>query len=167
LIVRRSKFTSEAYNKFIQSAFWKQLSALKKKMVPKCEDCGSESQLQCHHISYPADWADTVLADLRVLCGACHIWTEVKLKAIPTDGEVALLGKKKALALAICRELSNLNKGEPFFISMNKLGSMIEARDKWQPSNTLAALIRDGFLRIETKGNASGKATRYRYVKCS
>lgn len=62
----------KAYREFLRTDFWKKLSALKKSMVKKCEVCTSPKNLQSHHVRYPADWFDTKLSDLQVLCRKCH-----------------------------------------------------------------------------------------------
>lgn len=62
----------QAYRLFLRSEFWRALSAEKRRLVGKCEDCGKRERLQSHHWRYPANWFDTTLDDLRVLCRECH-----------------------------------------------------------------------------------------------
>ncbi len=62
----------ELYVEFLESAWWKELSARKKAIVGRCEKCGARNDLQSHHIRYRASWFDTVLEDLQVLCRVCH-----------------------------------------------------------------------------------------------
>lgn len=64
--------TKEGYALFLQTEFWRELSRKKRQAVGKCEDCGTEKDLQSHHIRYPWPWFDTTLDDLRVLCRLCH-----------------------------------------------------------------------------------------------
>jgi hypothetical protein len=61
-----------AYRKFLQSPFWKSLRADKIRRVRRCEKCRWKKGLQAHHINYPADWFQTTLDDLQVLCKRCH-----------------------------------------------------------------------------------------------
>lgn len=49
-----------------------ELSARKKFEIGRCEECGSTSQLEAHHLEYPRDWYKTTLEMLRVLCSDCH-----------------------------------------------------------------------------------------------
>lgn len=63
----------KAYREFLKTPFWKSLSAEKKRLVGKCEQCGSTRHLQSHHKRYPADWFDTTLDDLEVLCRMHHV----------------------------------------------------------------------------------------------
>lgn len=62
----------ELYYDFLLSDFWIELSRLKRKLVSKCERCGSDNRLQAHHLRYPDNWFDTKLSDLKVLCRECH-----------------------------------------------------------------------------------------------
>lgn len=64
--------TKENYELFLRSDFWIELSARKKKLVKKCERCGSRRNLQSHHKVYPDNWYQTTLEMLEVLCRACH-----------------------------------------------------------------------------------------------
>lgn len=61
------------YRKFLKSEFWKELSARKKSMVRKCQECGRKDRLQAHHVIYRDNWYETRLEDLRVLCRKCHM----------------------------------------------------------------------------------------------
>lgn len=60
-----------AYRKFLQSDFWKELSA-RVKRGKRCEKCKSRRNLQSHHKVYPEDWYQTKESDLQVLCRRCH-----------------------------------------------------------------------------------------------
>lgn len=64
--------TKEAYQEFLLTPFWLDLTARKKKLVPKCERCGSSEWLESHHRFYRPSWFDTQLEDLEVLCFDCH-----------------------------------------------------------------------------------------------
>lgn len=61
-----------AYVKFLQSCFWREMTAAKKAMIGRCERCGSDRHLQSHHRFYRQDWYATQLEDLEVLCRGCH-----------------------------------------------------------------------------------------------
>lgn len=61
----------EAYELFLESAFWRRLSWTKRK-GQCCERCGSRKRLQAHHRFYREHWFDTELDDLEVLCRKCH-----------------------------------------------------------------------------------------------
>ena len=61
------------YEKFLNSNFWRLLRKEKIKLSGRrCSRCGARRPLQCHHVTYPADWYDTVLSDLMVVCRTCH-----------------------------------------------------------------------------------------------
>lgn len=64
--------TKENYALFLESPFWKELSARKRAAVGKCETCGSKSNLQAHHHRYPSNWWESSESDLTVLCRPCH-----------------------------------------------------------------------------------------------
>lgn len=61
-----------AYKAFLKSEFWRNLAAEKKRLVGKCEKCGSTKHLQAHHVTYPKDWYETTLDHLQVLCRRHH-----------------------------------------------------------------------------------------------
>lgn len=60
------------YLEFLRSDFWKEMTSRKKALVGECERCGSGDWLQSHHKIYRADWYETRLEDLEVLCRGCH-----------------------------------------------------------------------------------------------
>lgn len=64
--------TRANYALFLDTPFWRCLTARKKALVGKCEMCGSREDLQSHHHRYPDSWWDTTEDDLTVLCRACH-----------------------------------------------------------------------------------------------
>jgi hypothetical protein len=72
----------KAYREFLQSDFWKELSAQAKARDKRCMKCKSKVRLQAHHVRYPEDWFKTTLDDLETLCRKCHakehglIWSE-------------------------------------------------------------------------------------------
>lgn len=72
-----------AYREFLNSDFWKEISAkAKARDGGKCVRCKRKVRLQAHHKRYPEDWYDTQLADLETLCRKCHakehglIWSD-------------------------------------------------------------------------------------------
>ncbi len=67
--MKRSK---QAYREFLQSDFWKEISAKARERDGKCVSCGSVKLLQAHHVHYPDDWYQTKLEDLETLCRWCH-----------------------------------------------------------------------------------------------
>ncbi len=76
--------SQKAYREFLKTDFWKALSLEKRKLVGKCEECGSTENLQAHHVTYPKDWYDSTLEHLKVLCRTHHakahgiFWTNLK-----------------------------------------------------------------------------------------
>jgi hypothetical protein len=62
----------QRYAVFLKTEFWKGLSAEKRRQVGECERCGELEGLQAHHKVYPADWFDSRLEHLEVLCRRCH-----------------------------------------------------------------------------------------------
>ncbi len=63
----------KAYREFLKTEFWKNLSSEKKRLVGKCEECGTKENLQAHHVTYPKDWFDSTLDHLQVLCRRHHM----------------------------------------------------------------------------------------------
>jgi hypothetical protein len=61
------------YDKYIQSAQWRGISALMKKQAKNlCQDCGKPSlTLETHHLNYDRFGCER-MSDLRVLCKPCH-----------------------------------------------------------------------------------------------
>ena len=67
------KERAREYRQFLQTPFWRDLSRRKKREAGyRCSECGSSQRLECHHLRYPANWFDTDLIDLEVLCRGCH-----------------------------------------------------------------------------------------------
>ncbi len=60
------------YRQFLKTPFWREMSAMKRRMVTCCERCPSRRELQCHHKVYRAEWTDTRMEDLEVVCRTCH-----------------------------------------------------------------------------------------------
>ena len=57
---------------YMQSVEWKQLKADRLAVANyKCESCGSEHNLELHHITYEQLTAEHI-DDLRILCNICH-----------------------------------------------------------------------------------------------
>lgn len=61
-----------AYAEFLKSDFWLELRAKKLKQCPACSHCEATKNLEVHHHRYPANWYQTQLSDLTVLCDQCH-----------------------------------------------------------------------------------------------
>lgn len=63
----------EAYSLFLKSDFWREISQKCKDAANRlCQDCKSRKKLQAHHTSYPDNWYETTLEQLRCLCEWCH-----------------------------------------------------------------------------------------------
>lgn len=62
------------YSEFLNTPYWKAISNHKKNLAGhKCEKCGSDKYLQCHHVHYILRGVEHKdLSCLMVLCGACH-----------------------------------------------------------------------------------------------
>jgi hypothetical protein len=70
LAERRRNFSSK--EEYYQSDEWRYVRHRKFEQAGrKCEDCGSTKRLEVHHKSYDRLY-DEDLADLQVLCFACH-----------------------------------------------------------------------------------------------
>jgi hypothetical protein len=65
---RKSKGT---YVKYIKSAEWKEKSRLWRAEAGKCELCGAEDRLQCHHKHYRTLGKEK-RSDIQVVCYKCH-----------------------------------------------------------------------------------------------
>lgn len=61
-----------AYREFLKTDFWKDMSAMKRRIVKRCERCPTTKTLQCHHRIYRDSWYDTRMEDLEVVCKKCH-----------------------------------------------------------------------------------------------
>jgi 5-methylcytosine-specific restriction endonuclease McrA len=68
------------YKQFLRSQFWRDLSAQKRRIVRRCQLCGTKHRLQAHHKFYRENWYDTKLSDLMVMCRVCHKREHRKLK---------------------------------------------------------------------------------------
>lgn len=62
----------QRYGYYLQSDHWQ---ALREKALVrdnyKCQNCGSQDELQVHHLAY-GKGGDDVLEDLTTLCSDCH-----------------------------------------------------------------------------------------------
>jgi hypothetical protein len=67
--VRTSK---REYSEYTASEHWRGLRLAKLSQTGTCERCGAASELQVHHLRY-RNLYDVTLADLMVLCHACHL----------------------------------------------------------------------------------------------
>lgn len=90
--------SKEVYAEFLLSDFWVGLSRRVRRQRGRCEECGSSSGLQCHHVRYTENLFDVVPKDLRVLCRECHekahgIRVQVKevISVVPRNLSEALL----------------------------------------------------------------------------
>lgn len=62
-----------AYQKFLDSDFWRNIShECKKRDGFQCRKCRCKTTLQAHHIYYPEDWHQTQLHHLMTVCRRCH-----------------------------------------------------------------------------------------------
>lgn len=61
------------YQEYLLSPKWKQKRSKKLKQAGyKCQKCGSVGKLECHHKTYERLYKER-LADLEILCEACHV----------------------------------------------------------------------------------------------
>lgn len=83
--------TKEAYQEFLETDFWKEISEkCKERDGNKCTRCPSRSRLEAHHVRYPEDWYETTLDDLVTLCRECHE-KEHALIEIGGTGQVVII----------------------------------------------------------------------------
>ncbi len=60
------------YSEYLQSAWWQNKRKEKLKSVNyRCNRCGSQAELQVHHLHYRSLWKEKN-NDLEVLCKTCH-----------------------------------------------------------------------------------------------
>jgi len=64
-----------SYSGYLQTDHWKRvrLGAMKRAWF-QCEKCGSEQEIQVHHLTYDRLWHERP-GDLIVLCRECHLIT--------------------------------------------------------------------------------------------
>lgn len=121
----------ELYAQFLQSKFWINLSRQKRKMVGRCERCGSRKCLQSHHRFYREDWNLTQLEDLEVLCRKCHS-KHHGIKTVSRRDKAKLKSTAKSDAA-----MARLKKGCPKskdITFLRSLGLIDRATwDKWKP----------------------------------
>ena len=73
-VKQKPKTPKEKYKEFLKSNYWKQV----KNMVLErdnytCRGCGSNSQLEVHHLTYKNHFSEHKhLDDLATLCRNCH-----------------------------------------------------------------------------------------------
>lgn len=56
---------------YLKSDHWKQLRKEKLQLNPICEECGSASRVEPHHLDYK-NLFDVQVSDLKTLCRKCH-----------------------------------------------------------------------------------------------
>ena len=62
-----------SYKDFLNTPYWKAISAYLKIKRGKCEKCGSETELHTHHKTYEHHGTEIFnLNDLICLCKECH-----------------------------------------------------------------------------------------------
>lgn len=58
-------------NVYLKSDHWKALKLAKLTVNPICQECGSEKNLDVHHLAYK-ELYNVLLWDLKILCRPCH-----------------------------------------------------------------------------------------------
>ena len=62
------------YADYLKTEQWRTVSRERREQDGyKCVCCGSEGNLEVHHVRYPRNWFDTTTDDLRTLCKECHV----------------------------------------------------------------------------------------------
>lgn len=68
--------TKLTYNEYLSSQEWKSIRAAHLLQYPKCERCGSENNLQVHHLYYEDELGSVLGREtsdcLATLCSDCH-----------------------------------------------------------------------------------------------
>lgn len=78
-IATRIKLMS--YQNFLETPYWKAISAYLKIVKKKCEKCGSKLNLHTHHKTYKHHGYEILhLEDLEVVCSNCHCKTHKEKK---------------------------------------------------------------------------------------
>lgn len=64
----------KSYSQFLSSSLWQAYRSIAlKEAGHRCRKCGTrKNKLEVHHKRYTSNWNDVKLADLEVLCQACH-----------------------------------------------------------------------------------------------
>lgn len=57
---------------YLKSEHWKNLRKEKLKLNPICELCGSDNNVEPHHLEY-RNLYDVMVSDLQTLCRRCHV----------------------------------------------------------------------------------------------
>lgn len=94
---------SDAYNAYLQSDQWKDVSKRRKALDGyKCVVCGATGKLAAHHITYPSNWYNTKVSDIITVCPDCHraIHRLIELhdkykEAFKSDGSLMLATDKE------------------------------------------------------------------------
>jgi phage terminase large subunit GpA-like protein len=64
--------TKSSYRTYLKSRDWARKRQFKYYRRQWCSICGSDEQLNVHHLFYRNEWKQTRHSDLRVLCHRCH-----------------------------------------------------------------------------------------------
>lgn len=69
-----SQLSRMPYRKYLRTAYWRGIRAIKiQELGNKCEKCGRDNHLQCHHLHYNLRGREHMdLSCLQVLCNVCH-----------------------------------------------------------------------------------------------
>lgn len=68
------------YREYLKSDHWQNLRRLKLKRKCQCGICGSNQNIQIHHLQYRNIY-DVKTTDLRRLCGRCHTLVHELIKS--------------------------------------------------------------------------------------
>lgn len=72
MVISFDKSRKELYSEYLHSDHWATLRAQKLCLTSgKCESCGSNQNIQVHHLKY-REWYNCTVDDLIVLCRRCH-----------------------------------------------------------------------------------------------
>ncbi len=88
---------------YLKSDHWKELRKVKLKLNPNCEQCGSKTKIEPHHLQYK-NLYDVTVEDLQTLCRKCHKLEHLKIE----------------------NKLKNESRARKEFIPLHKQGSIIE-----------------------------------------
>ena len=68
-----AKLEATNYATFLKTDFWREVSEQRRALDGhKCVCCGSEKNLNVHHVLYRESWEFTRIEDLVTLCKSCH-----------------------------------------------------------------------------------------------
>ena len=69
----------ESYQAYLRSPEWKEKrKELLEEVNHECEDCGSDKNLQVHHLNYDNLGEEELGEDVEVLCRDCHEDKEIE-----------------------------------------------------------------------------------------